>query len=95
MTTHNLTTRPDWIAAIVRKKARILGADPHNPVHAALLAYESGATAHRAIRVGVERAGWETDPGLREGDRVSASIDGAPTDVRKGAGCFVFSPKLR
>ncbi len=62
MTTNHLHTRPDWIAAIVRKKARIMGADEFNPVHAALLAYEAGATAHRAIRVGVERAGWETDP---------------------------------
>lgn len=57
-----VSPRPDWIAAIVRRKARIMGAHPFNAVHAALLAYESGATAHRAIRVGVERAGWETDP---------------------------------
>ena len=92
MTTENLNTRADWIAAIVRRKARILGADPHNPVHAALLAYDAGATAHRAIRVGVERAGWETDPGLREGDRVSASIDGREARVQHDPGSIRISP---
>lgn len=57
-------TRSAAIAAIVRRKARILGADNSqrsDAVCAALAAYLNGHSAARSIRMGVESAAKSVD----------------------------------